>query len=180
MKNNTTALGNVPEETVDKSRRSLLQTLGTVGILASIGGVTFQSLRSLVPNVLPEPPLRTKIGFPSQMPEGMSYFEAIRLFIFREGSTFHAISGACTHLGCTVNYAKLNRPKVIETSEGKKEFNYEFRCPCHGSKYYADGTNYEGPAPRPLKWFRLDLAPDDGQLVVDMNSEVGRNYRLTV
>jgi menaquinol-cytochrome c reductase iron-sulfur subunit len=37
-----------------------------------------------------------------------------------------------------------------------------------------------GPAPRPLAWFRLSIAPDDGQLLVDLADEVGHDFRLTV
>ena len=56
----------------------------------------------------------------------------------------------------------------------------EFHCPCHGSKFHDDGTNYSGPAPRPLQWFRVDLAPEDGQLRVDLGREVDRETRLVV
>jgi menaquinol-cytochrome c reductase iron-sulfur subunit len=53
-------------------------------------------------------------------------------------------------------------------------------CPCHGSKYEGDGTNVSGPAPRPLAWYRLSLATDDGQLVVDQADEVNQDFRLTL
>jgi menaquinol-cytochrome c reductase iron-sulfur subunit len=165
---------------VDLQRRNLLKIVGGVGILVSIGGAAFQSFRSMLPNVLNEAPLVVKIGAADQLPEGMTFLEELRLFIFREGKTYHAISANCTHLGCTVKYAKLTQPKTIETAEGRKEINFEFHCPCHGSKYYADGVNYEGPAPTPLKWYKLELSPEDGQIVVDMSAEVDRNYRLTV
>jgi len=167
-------------EVKDPSRRAFLQKLGVVGILASFGGMFFQSFRSLVPNVLYEPDIRAKLGDPSKLPEGMTFLEDKRLFIFREGSSFYAISATCTHLGCTVKYAKLNQPKTVEIDGAQKEVDFEFHCPCHGSKYYADGTNYAGPAPRPLYWRKLEIAPDDGQLVVDMGAEVDHNFRLTV
>lgn len=165
---------------VDTSKRDMLKMAGTIGILASLAGGSFQVLRSLLPNVVAEAPLIAKIGSPDQLPEGMTFLEDLRVFIFREGRTFHSISASCTHLGCTVKYAKLPQPKSIETPEGRKDITFEFHCPCHGSKYYADGTNYAGPAPKPLKWHKLELSPDDGQLVVDLGSEVDRNYRLTI
>jgi menaquinol-cytochrome c reductase iron-sulfur subunit len=37
-----------------------------------------------------------------------------------------------------------------------------------------------GPAPRPLAWYRLSVAADDGQLVVDLADEVDRDFRLTL
>jgi Rieske Fe-S protein len=79
-----------------------------------------------------------------------------------------------------VKYTKLNQPKDIELNGEKKTIDHEFHCPCHGSKYYADGTHYAGPAPRPLFWHKLELSPDDGQLIVDLGEEVEQNFRLTV
>lgn len=163
-----------------ESRRSFLQKIGFGGLLAGIAGFTYQSVRSLVPNVLYESAARFKVGPPDKVADGMTFLEDKRLYVFKEGKSFYAISGACTHLGCTVKYAKLNKPKKVEIGDEEKEINFEFHCPCHGSKFYGDGTNYAGPAPKPLHWFRLEIAPDDGQLVVDMNEEVEQNFRLTV
>jgi cytochrome b6-f complex iron-sulfur subunit len=163
-----------------QSRRSFLQQLGLGSVLVSFAGFSYQSLRSLVPNILYETPARFKVGLPSQMADGMTYLEDKRLFIFKEGQTYHAVSAACTHLGCTVKYTKLNQPKQVDTDGAKRTINFEFHCPCHGSKYYADGTNYSGPAPRPLRCYKLEVSPDDGQLVADLGTEVDQNFRLTV
>ena len=62
-----------------------------------------------------------------------------------------ALRTVCTHLGCTPNWL-----------EGEQKF----KCPCHGSGYYKDGVNFEGPAPRPLERFAIRIG-DDGQLEVD-------------
>ena len=163
-----------------QNRRSFLQQLGLGGVLVSLGGFTFQSFRSLVPNVLYEAPVRFKVGLPAQMADGVTYLEDKRLFVFKEGQTFHAISAACTHLGCTVKYTKLNQPKQVDLKGEQKAINFEFQCPCHGSKYDADGTNYAGPAPSPLRCYKLEVSPDDGQLVADLGTEVDQNFRLTV
>ena len=163
-----------------ESRRSFLQKLGLGGLIAGLAGLGYQSVRSLVPNVLYEPPQRFKIGPPAGLAEGVTFLEDRRLYVFRNGSTYHAVSAACTHLGCTVRYTKLNQPKQVEIDGEQKTIPFEFHCPCHGSKFYADGTNYAGPAPRPLRWYRLEVSPDDGQLMVDLGQEVERNYRLTV
>jgi len=42
----------------------------------------------------------------------------------------------------------------------------KFKCPCHGSGFRKDGTNFEGPAPRPLERIKIARA-DDGQLLID-------------
>jgi nitrite reductase/ring-hydroxylating ferredoxin subunit len=168
------------DNSLPETRRSFLQKLGFGGVLAGLVGFGWQSFRSLIPNVLYEPPQRFKIGLPVNLAEGVTFLEDKRLYIFKEGKSFYAISAACTHLGCTVKYTKLNQPKQIEIGGEKKTVPFEFHCPCHGSKFYADGTNYAGPAPRALHWHKLEVSPDDGQLVVDLNSEVEQNFRLTV
>ena len=168
------------EGVIDPGRRTFLHKLGFGGMLASLAGFTFQSFRSLVPNVLYEPDKKFKIGIPAGLPEGMTFLEEKRLYVFKEGKSYYAISGSCTHLGCTVKYTKLNQPKRVEIDGQKKDVNFEFHCPCNGSKFYADGSNYAGPAPRPLHWYRLEVSPDDGQLVVNLNDEVEQNFRLTV
>ncbi len=58
--------------------------------------------------------------------------------------------GVCTHLGCL--------PKWVPT-------NSRFECPCHGSKYRANGTYIEGPAPRGLDRFPVTVTFTDGTKV---------------
>ena len=173
-------LGSEANSNPNVSRRSFLERLGLGGMLAGLIGFSYQSFRSLIPNVLYEPPRKFKIGLPANLAEGMTFLEDKRLYVFKEGKAFYAISGACTHLGCTVKYTKLNQPKQVEMGGEKKTVPFEFHCPCHGSKFYSDGTNYAGPAPAPLHWYRLEVSPDDGQLVVNMSDEVEQNFRLTV
>ncbi len=137
-------------------------------------------VRSLVPNVLYEPSLRFKAGMPDQLPEGATFLEEQRVYVFREQKTFYAISAVCTHLGCTVQMRNLNQPKTVMIGGRSISERFEFACPCHGSRYYGDGSNYAGPAPKPLAWYRLEVAAEDGQLVVDLGTQVGRDFRLTV
>lgn len=163
-----------------QTRRTFLDRLGLGALLAAIGGQATLMLRALVPNVLYEPARRFKVGPPDQFPQGATFLENQRLFIFREQQTFHAISAVCTHLGCTVKMIQLNPPKQVEIRGQTQEERHEFHCPCHGSKYYGEGTPYEGPAPEPLAWFHLEIAPEDGQIVVNLMEPVGQDFRLTV
>jgi len=162
------------------TRRSFLARIGLTATLLGLAGQAFAFLRSLVPNVLYETPQRFKIGTPDQFGEGAKFLEDHRLFVFREKNTFYAISAACTHLGCTVKMQRLNQPKKVQSGDREIEEQVEFHCPCHGSKYYGDGTNYSGPAPRPLAYFKLEIAPEDGQLVVNSSEKVEKDFRLTV
>ena len=153
------------------------------GIWAGVLGIATQaaaSLRSLLPNVSYDAPTTVKLGLPSDFPDGLKFLPEQRLFVFREGKTFHAISAVCTHLGCTVRAEALPRPETMEVGGAPLRVTHRFACPCHGSKYTGDGKNVSGPAPRPLAWYSLSVSGDDGQLVADLAREVPRDFRLTV
>lgn len=163
-----------------KDRRDFLLKLGIGSGLAALGAQTVASMRSLVPNVSYDAPTTVKIGMPNDFPDGLKFLPDQRLFVFREGKTFHAVSAVCTHLGCTVRAEALPQPEV-KTVEGQSlRLTHRFLCPCHGSKYGGDGSNESGPAPKPLAWYHLSVSQDDGQLVVDLARSVERDFRLTV
>jgi len=161
-------------------RRTFLTTL--TGVVVGLGAVVagWPFFRSLVPNVLYEPPKRFKIGGPEDFQQGVTFIEKHRLYLFKEGGSFHAISAVCSHLGCTVKYSPYKRKEEQTVRKLTFEATGEFHCPCHGSKFYGEGTNYAGPAPRPLSWYPIEIAAADGQLVVDLGWEVDREFRLVV
>ena len=163
-----------------RSRRELLKTVGIGTGLVALGAQGGAALRSLVPNVSYDAPTTVKLGPPGEFPDGLKYLPEERLFVFREGRIFHAISAVCTHLGCTVRAEALSSPETREVGGKALRLTHRFLCPCHGSRYSGDGTNVAGPAPRPLSWYELSISPDDGQLVVDLARPVERDFRLTV
>lgn len=142
---------------VGQDRRGFL----SVGFWA-LGGVTalwtLLSVRYLFPNVLREPPSRFKVGFPDEFPAGSvsTKFKA-QYGIWVVNTDYDgklelvALKSVCTHLGCTPNWLEAEQ---------------KFKCPCHGSGFYKDGINFEGPAPRPLERYAIRIA-DDGQIEVD-------------
>jgi len=59
----------------------------------------------------------------------------------------------CTHLGCLYNW---------NSQENK------FICPCHGSQFEADGTYIQGPAPRSLDSFVIQVVePESGDVIAE-------------
>ncbi len=162
------------------TRRKLISRIGVGATVLAIGGQAYAFIRSLVPNVLYEDPQRFKVGTIDQFGEGAKFIDDKRVFIFRQKNTFHCISATCTHLGCTVKMQSLNQRKKVSVRGREIDEVVEFACPCHGSKYYGDGTNYAGPAPRPLAHYKLEVAPEDGQLIVDTSQTVSQDFRLTV
>jgi glycine/D-amino acid oxidase-like deaminating enzyme/nitrite reductase/ring-hydroxylating ferredoxin subunit len=68
-----------------------------------------------------------KRGAGAIMREGLS-----KLAVYKdEGGTAHKLSAVCPHLGCVVAWNSTEKT---------------WDCPCHGSKYRADGRVYQGPA----------------------------------
>ena len=161
-------------------RRDFLMKLGFGAGVAGLATQSAASLRSLVPNVSYDAPTTVKLGLPLEFPDGLKFLPDQRLFVFRQGNIFHAISAVCTHLGCTVRAEALSQPEEKTVNGAPLRLTHRFLCPCHGSTYEGDGANVSGPAPRPLTWYHLEVAVDDGQLVVDLAREVGREFRLTV
>ena len=161
-------------------RREFLMKMGIGAGVVGVGLQGVASLRSLVPNVSYDAPTTVKLGPPGDFPDGLKFLPDERLFVFREGKTFHAISAVCTHLGCTVRAEALPQPEAAQVDGRNVRLTHRYMCPCHGSRYRGDGQNLSGPAPRPLAWYRLSVAADDGQLVVDLVEEVERDFRLTV
>ncbi|MGV3607740.1 MAG: ubiquinol-cytochrome c reductase iron-sulfur subunit [Planctomycetaceae bacterium] len=157
----------------------------TLALIASLGAsnlaIGFTSLvvtnlmwglglaRFMFPNVLIEPPTKFKVGFPDSFAFGQvdsRFIPQFGVWIVRyeyEGASgIYALKSVCTHLGCTPNWLEAEQ---------------KFKCPCHGSGFYKDGVNFEGPAPRPLERYAISVA-DDGQLLVDksrtFNQELGQ------
>lgn len=147
------------------TRRNFLVALLTAPVVIAWAALVFASTafllglaRFLMPNVLVEPPSSFKIGPPSDFaPDTVTTkFKAefgvwIVNTLWEGRREIYAISSVCTHLGCTPNWL-----------EGEQKF----KCPCHGSGFYINGVNFEGPAPRPLERVGIALGPD-GLLEVD-------------
>ncbi|HVE76745.1 MAG TPA: Rieske 2Fe-2S domain-containing protein [Actinomycetota bacterium] len=64
-----------------------------------------------------------------------------------------ALYRKCVHLGCSVPWCASAK---------------WFECPCHGSKYSINGEYRDGPAPRSLDMFRVEIK--GGKIIVDTSS----------
>ena len=132
--------------------------LGFVTLTATLGLWTLAFARFMFPNILMEPPNKFKVGFTNDFPGGSveeKYKPQFGVWVVNTEYKGHrqifALKTVCTHLGCTPNWLEAEQ---------------KFKCPCHGSGFYKDGINFEGPAPRPLERYAIRVA-DDGQLEVD-------------
>lgn len=147
------------------SRRNVLGLAGWGAVLGSLGVGTLAWGRLMYPRVLFEPETLVKLGKPADYfvnTVSERWIKEYRLWLVRFSDGIVALSGKCTHLGCT--------PRYLEAEN-------KFKCPCHGSGFRGidpsigspniAGINFEGPAPRPLERFKIGLA-EDGQIIVDL------------
>lgn len=146
------------------SRRSFNMALvvgwGMVAAVSATFGAMFQDFFG--PKVLKEPKKVWRVGKLEQFVQAGTVDEAFkRTPAGSEGfwlvnlqpseNRLVAINTICTHLGCIPNWLANDQ---------------KFKCPCHGSGYYKDGINFEGPTPRPLE--RFGITKDaDGFVIVD-------------
>jgi len=144
-----------PTERTIWSRRDFLSLTGWGGVLAFLVTVSVAFLRFMFPRVLFEPSPRFNAGRPDTYQPGTvdtRFKGSNRVWIVRyEDGSFFTMLAICTHLGCTPNWIPADR---------------KYKCPCHGSGYYMDGFNFEGPAPRPMDRVQMTLSPE-GDLLVD-------------
>ena len=149
----------------EEDRRGFLEiamgsfmAMGFTALSVTGGLFTLGLARFMFPNVLAEPPSRFKVGFKEGFPAGKVETKFVPQYgvwvvnaDFQGQQQIYALKTVCTHLGCTPNWLEAEQ---------------KFKCPCHGSGFYKDGVNFEGPAPRPLERYAIRIS-DDGQLEID-------------
>jgi cytochrome b6-f complex iron-sulfur subunit len=146
-----------------EARRTFLFWVSSAALSGSGLISAFSNFVFMKPRATYGPPSRFSIGKPDGIPPGSRLaLDVHRVCIVREDNRMAAISTTCTHLGCIVGVADTG-----------------FACPCHGSRFDQDGTVTGGPAPRPLPWYSLTLAPN-GELEVDTAIEVAPGTYFSV
>lgn len=140
-----------PSSPALSGRRRFAQILLGGGLLASLASFLYPVLRYLVP------PAATDLGGDSVVaarvgelkPNSGKIFKfgsRPGLLVLDKGGEYHAMSGTCTHLSCTVQY----RPDLREVW-----------CACHNGLYDLNGRNISGPPPRPLELFDVHVRGDE-------------------
>ncbi|MCC6581645.1 MAG: Rieske 2Fe-2S domain-containing protein [Phycisphaeraceae bacterium] len=137
--------------TLSRRQFSIAAALAWAAMAATAATALAAVQAFFVPKVTKEPPSVMRVGKLSDFPEPGVYeqYKPVGIWIvYLPNGELVALSTICTHLGCIPNW--LPGDKI-------------FKCPCHGSGYYQDGVNFEGPAPRPLERYKVTL---DGDWVV--------------
>ncbi len=137
------------------NRREFLSflSLGWITFTAACAGLASLAFRFSYPNVNFEPEMDFLAGRPEDYEEGVDerWKNGFGVWVFKNEGKLVALSNICTHLGCIPTWLPAE---------------LKFKCPCHGSGYYPNGINFEGPAPRPLERYNVSLTPE-GLIKID-------------
>jgi cytochrome b6-f complex iron-sulfur subunit len=86
----------------------------------------------------------------------VKYFLDGRFYVTQYQGGLRALYQRCPHLGCRVPFC---------------DSSSRFECPCHGSVYNVVGEYIQGPAPRGMDRFPIEIRAD-GHVYVDTSSIV--------
>jgi len=127
------------------SRRDFLKIVRD-GFLALSGALAFGGfLRFLDYDPNPAPKSEFDLGPAANYPIGSrTALSEIPALLIHTDNGFSALSLVCTHLGCSL---------------GEDEGG--FACPCHGSRFDAEGKVTHGPAAKPLSPLRIEISEDN-------------------
>jgi Rieske Fe-S protein len=125
---------------VRSSRRRILRWVLTAGLAIPLLASLVAMLRRVQTARVP-----ATVTIPPDVAEGLSIVETAVVHRSHDGG-LRVYSARCTHLGCHID----------------RTIGDEAVCPCHGSRFRADGTVAAGPATRPLTPMRLEPDPASG------------------
>lgn len=133
------------------SRRDVLRTIGSrllvAAPLAAFAAMTWRYLAMPFKIRLER---KVAVGLLNDLPQGGRVMREHGIALQRQGDAVQAVSLTCTHLGCTIN----------RTGGG-------FVCPCHGSRFDAEGRVQGGPATRDLEKFAVEIT-GNRRVIVDL------------
>jgi nitrite reductase/ring-hydroxylating ferredoxin subunit len=123
-----------------ESRRNFLRKALSIAVGTSLAAMLVAMLRRERASKTSAP-----VSIPPDVAPGLTLIEGA--VVYREGeAAIRAFEARCTHLGCRID--RVAGDEII--------------CPCHGSRFRADGTVVTGPATKPLVALRIEPDPKTG------------------
>lgn len=126
---------------LDLAGKSLLLLSGVLGLGGLSRFLSFQT-ESGAPNTFDLGPAE---NYP---PGSRTFVSEAQAYVLHTANGFVALSAICPHLGCSVNMATGG-----------------FDCPCHGSRFNANGDWQQGPANHALRHLTVEESAN-GQLTL--------------
>lgn len=142
-------------ETVDHGRRNLLNWFLSTTAGAFLVSVTYPLSRYLIPPEVEESTANTvtlALKPPEVKPNSGQIFRfgsQAGILVKDTNGELKAFSAVCTHLACIVQY--------------RSDINHIW-CACHNGHFDLNGRNVEGPPPKPLEQYVVNVRAE--QIVV--------------
>jgi len=138
-------------ESDNPKRRHFVEMFLGTGIVASLASFLYPVLRYLIPppsaELSSDTVLAGKIGeLKPNTGKIFRFGSRPALLVLTSDGKYHAMSGVCTHLGCTVQY---------------RSDLHNVWCACHNGMYDLTGRNLSGPPPRPLEDYDVFVKGDE-------------------
>ncbi len=115
------------------------------GLIAGAVLLLRNSLSFIFPKIEPPPLRKLLIGKVGDLQPGQAQeipFGESTLFLINTKDGYKVFSSVCTHLGCKINW---------------ESYRSRFFCPCHKGIFNESGEVVEGPPPRPLDEFKVEI-----------------------
>jgi cytochrome b6-f complex iron-sulfur subunit len=146
-------MGEAIKRTLNRREFFSFLAVGWAAFAAASAGLVGLAFRYTFPNVVFEPEMVFVAGEVKEYENGVDerWKNGYGVWMIRIEGRLAALSNICTHLGCIPNWLPAE---------------LKFKCACHGSGFYMNGINFEGPAPRPLERYKISLNAE-GKIVVD-------------
>lgn len=149
------------ENSANQGKRSFIQVLLGIGVVAWLGGVVAAVIKYLAPpkdtggdqNSIALGPEDSIVNNPKWKNDSFifKFKNKPAILVKTPTGNYRAFSAECTHLQCIVEHQPDNKV---------------FFCNCHGGKYNLDGKNIAGPPPLPLEEY--DVATENGEITVSV------------
>lgn len=134
------------EQNQTSSRRDFIRRMGVFGTLAlAVGWFIRHILVYFSPGKAKARYHKYLVAKVNEIPVGQAKEVSIQgkpVFVVHLEGGFKVFSGVCTHLGCIVEWEPNND---------------RFYCPCHKGVFDREGRVVEGPPPRALDEFVVEL-----------------------
>lgn len=129
------------------TRRTFLNTLFGGWLLVFLSGGLYGLLKFAFPTLGKEPDfveleVSDFLDIPLNSVKPFAWGGKLGLFFKRDDGTITALKGICTHMECNITYKNEER---------------KFYCACHKGWFDQDGRVLEGPPPKPLEFFDVQV-----------------------
>lgn len=133
------------------SRRRFLDYLLGLSVITTLGSILYPIIRFMSPPQVVEATENSVVaGKINELAVNsgkiFKFGNKPGILVHTQSGEFKAFSAVCTHLDCIVQYSSDEK---------------QIWCACHNGRYNLNGKNIDGPPPRPLEEYTVNIRNDE-------------------